>query len=147
MVFFCAEKQKREEENKMSEQKNNGSSMNFEMGSTLEDIFGATAVPQVDLGMPPAVQMQAAQMQATPVTNPPAAAPKRASWWWNPCRWCPRCAQSAAFGADLPQAKAASAPGSSLLCPGSAMRTGRCWSDWPGSWSPPKNKKIPGHPS
>ena len=55
----------------MSEQKNNGSSMNFEMGSTLEDIFGAAAVPQVDLGMP-----SAAQMQATPVTNPPAAAPE-----------------------------------------------------------------------
>ena len=58
----------------MSEQKNNGSSMNFEMGNTLEDIFGAAAVPQVDLGMPPAVQMQEAQPQASPVTNPPAAA-------------------------------------------------------------------------
>ena len=58
----------------MSEQKNNGSSMNFEMGNTLEDIFGVAAVPQVDLGMPPAVQMQEAQPQASPVTNPPAAA-------------------------------------------------------------------------
>ena len=60
----------------MSEQKNNGSSMNFEMGNTLEDIFGAAAAPQVDLGMPPAAQMQATQPQASPVTNPPAAAPE-----------------------------------------------------------------------
>ena len=60
----------------MSEQKNNGSSMNFEMGSTLEDIFGATAVPQVDLGMPPAAQMQATQPQVAPMTPPPAAAPE-----------------------------------------------------------------------
>lgn len=59
----------------MSEQKNNMGGMNFGTGSTLEELFGAT-IPQVDLGDQFPTPAQAVQQQATPVTNPPAAAPE-----------------------------------------------------------------------
>ena len=57
----------------MSEQKNNMEGMNFGTGSTLEELFG-DVIPQVDLGDPFPAPAQAAQPQAVPVTNPPAAA-------------------------------------------------------------------------
>lgn len=57
----------------MSEQKNNMESMNFGTGSTLEELFG-DVIPQVDLGDQFPAPAQAAQPQAMPVTNPPAAA-------------------------------------------------------------------------
>ena len=59
----------------MSEQKNSMEGMNFGNGSTLEELFGTT-IPQVDLGGPFPAPTQASQPQATPVTNPPAAAPE-----------------------------------------------------------------------
>ena len=57
----------------MSEQKNNMDGMNVGAGSTLEELFG-DVIPQVDLGDPFPAPAQAVQQQATPVTNPPAAA-------------------------------------------------------------------------